>query len=91
MELELADQQEKHLRELLYQAERAKSTLEYLQPWLESHKNKILNQLITCPADEIVKMQGEMALHAALTSKINTDIQSGEIAHYDLVELISSK
>ena len=66
-------------------------TLEYLQPWLESHKNKILHQLITCPADDIVKMQGEMALLAALTSKINTDIQSGELAHHELVELFNSK
>lgn len=91
MELELADQQEKHLRELLCLAERAKSALDYLQPWLEGRKNKILQQLVSCPLDSVAKMQGEMSLIVSLTSKLNTDIQSGELAHNELVELFNSK
>lgn len=91
MELKEADLREQHLREVLLQAETAKSTLVYLRPWLENHKDRILKDFESCRAEEIVKLQGQLHFLMLMERKLNTDIQSGEIAHNELLESFDSK
>jgi hypothetical protein len=45
----------------------------------------------SCGPNDIIPLQGEMAMLVKLETKLRTDMQTGELAHDELLESFDSK